>query len=110
MECFPVQVGGYCDHVHILCLLSRTVTQADLVEEVKKRSSKWIKTVSEAAYADFFWQKGYGAFSVSPMQVDKVVRYIKAQEEHHSKCAFQEELLSFLKKYGMEYDERYMWD
>ncbi|MDR0565913.1 MAG: IS200/IS605 family transposase [Prevotellaceae bacterium] len=109
MDCDPIQVGGYTDHVHILCQLSKNVSQADLLEEVKKRSSKWIKTVGEA-YADFYWQKGYAAFSVAPLSISRVVQYIKTQEERHSRQTFQDEMRGFFKKYEVEYDERYVWD
>jgi REP element-mobilizing transposase RayT len=109
LDCNPVQVGGHNDHVHILCLLSKKITQIHLVEEVKKQSSKWIKTI-DANYAKFYWQDGYGIFSVNPFEIDTVVNYIKNQEEHHKKRTFQEELIAFLKKYNMEYDERYLWD
>ncbi len=109
LECYPVQVGGFKDHIHVLCQLSKKIAQVRLVEEVKKQSSKWMKTVSEK-YSSFYWQDGYGIFSVNPSEVDKVVAYIKSQEEHHSKRTFKEELVAFLKKYGIEYDERYLWD
>lgn len=75
----------------------------------KKRSSKWIKTKG-AAYLNFYWQDGYGIFSVNPSEIDKVVDYIKNQEEHHQKRDFQDEFRAFLKKYKVEYDERYVWD
>jgi len=88
LECFPVQVGGYRDHVHILCTLSRKITQAKLLEEIKKRSSKWIKT-KDAAYKNFYWQDGYGIFSVNPSEIEIVVNYIKNQAEHHQKRSFQ---------------------
>ena len=108
LECNPVQVGGYTDHVHILCLLSRKIAQMDLLEEIKKQSSKWIKTKG-MAYSNFYWQDGYGVFSVNPTQVNVVVDYIKNQEEHHKTKSFQDELRAFLKKYKVEYDERYIW-
>ena len=109
MECYPVQIGGYRNHVHILCSLSRKVTQAALLEEVKKRSSKWIKTRGEQ-YRNFYWQGGYGIFSVNPSQLDIVVKYIKNQKAHHERKGFKREFRSFLKKYQVEYDERYVWD
>jgi REP element-mobilizing transposase RayT len=109
LECYPLQVGGYNDHVHIISLLSRKISQARFVEEVKKQSSKWIKTVDNQ-YSDFYWQDGYGIFSVNPTQVETVVAYIKNQEEHHRGEAFQEEMVGFLKKYHVLYDERYLWD
>ncbi len=109
MECHPVRVGGHDDHVHILCLLSRKVAIMDLLEEVKKRSSKWAKTQGEQ-YANFYWQDGYGIFSVSPRKVDVVERYIENQAEHHRKKDFKSEFVGFLTRYQMEYDERYVWD
>ena len=104
-----VIVGGYKNHVHILCLLSRKMAQMKLLEEVKKGSSKWIKTQG-AQYSNFYWQNGYGIFSVNPTQIDKVERYIENQEQHHSKKGFKEEFRALLKKYDIDYDERYVWD
>ena len=109
LECNPVKVGGHSDHVHILCLLSRKIAQMDLLEELKKQSSKWIKKQGDA-YSNFYWQDGYGIFSVNPTQIDVVVAYIKNQEEHHKTLSFQDELRAFLKKYHVEYDERYIWN
>jgi REP element-mobilizing transposase RayT len=109
LDCNPIRVGGYNDHVHICCLLSKSITQSKLLEEIKKESSKWIKTKGQK-YSKFYWQNGYGIFSVNPSEIDKVVGYIDNQHEHHRKRTFQEELSAFLKKYGVEYDERYLWD
>jgi REP element-mobilizing transposase RayT len=109
LECNPIRVGGYIDHVHICCLLSKKITQIQLLEEVKKNSSKWIKTKGNQ-YEKFYWQDGYGAFSVNPSELEKVVEYIDNQHEHHRKRTFQVEFLAFLKKYNVEYDERYLWD
>jgi REP element-mobilizing transposase RayT len=109
LECNPIRVGGHNDHVHICCLLSKKITQIKFIEEIKKQSSKWIKTKGEL-YSKFYWQDGYGIFSVNPSEIDVVVEYIKNQAEHHKKRTFQSELLAFLKKYGVEYDERYLWD
>lgn len=81
----------------------------DLLEEVKKRSSKWIKTQGDA-YHQFYWQNGYGAFSVNPSQLDVVIKYISNQHEHHKKVSFQDEYRAFLKKYKVDFDERYVWD
>ena len=83
-----VRVGGVVDHVHIVTMLPRTVTQAQLIEEIKKASSKWIKTL-DARYRGFFWQRGYGAFSVSPSQLDTVVEYLEVQHEHHPLTPFR---------------------
>jgi REP element-mobilizing transposase RayT len=109
LECYPIRVGGYNDHVHICCLLSKKIAQIKLMEEVKKNSSKWIKTKG-SQYEKFYWQDGYGIFSVNPFELEKIVEYIDNQKEHHKKRTFQQELLAFLKKYNVEYDERYLWD
>ena len=109
LECNPVKIGGHKNHIHLLCLLSRKLTQMKLLEELKKQSSKWIKTKGQA-YANFYWQNGYGIFSINPAEIDKVVKYIQLQQEHHRHKSFQEEFISFLKKYQVEYDERYIWD
>jgi len=109
LECNPVRIGGYKDHVHILCLLSRKVAQMKLLEELKKQSSKWIKT-KDNKYLDFYWQDGYGIFSVNPSEIGKVIDYIDKQHEHHSHKSFQDEFRAFLIKYNSEFDERYVWD
>ena len=109
LECNPVRVGGYSDHVHICCLLSRKITQSKLLEEIKNKSSKWIKTKG-VQYAEFYWQEGYGIFSVNPFEIETVVKYIDNQSEHHAKRTFKDELVAFLKKYNVEYDERYLWN
>ncbi|MHA7109413.1 IS200/IS605 family transposase [Sunxiuqinia elliptica] len=109
LSCNPVRVGGTNDHVHILCTLSRKISQAELIEALKKNSSKWMKTQGKR-YQNFYWQNGYGIFSVNPTEVDVVTNYINSQEEHHRAKTFQEEFQAFLKKYQVEYDERYVWD
>lgn len=109
LECQSLKVGGYKDHIHILCMLSKKITLVKLMEELKSHSSKWIKTKGES-YRNFYWQDGYGAFSVNPSEIDVVVDYISKQKEHHSKKSFQEEYRAFLKKYKVEYDERYVWE
>jgi len=109
LDCNPVRVGGHRDHVHILCLLSRKIAQMKLLEEIKKQSSKWIKTKGQP-YSDFYWQDGYGIFSVNPKENDIVIKYIDNQLEHHKKATFKDEFRAFLKKYKVEYDERYVWD
>jgi len=103
-----LQTGGVDDHIHILCVLGRTISQANLVEEVKKSSSKWMK--AEGGVPNFSWQAGYGAFSIGESQVDTVIRYIRNQEEHHGKVTYQEEYRRFLERYKVAYDERYVWD
>ncbi|PYK21369.1 MAG: IS200/IS605 family transposase [Verrucomicrobia bacterium] len=81
-----VHVGGMADHIHIVTTLPRTLSQAQLVEQIKKTSSKWIKTL-DARYRGFSWQRGYGAFSVSPSQLESVRRYIDGQQEDHKSIA-----------------------
>ena len=108
-ECHTLKVGGYTDHVHILCMLSKKIALMKLLEEVKSHSSKWMKT-KDYSVNNFYWQDGYGAFSVNPAQVDRVIAYIENQHEHHRKKDFQNEYRSYLKKYNVEYDERYVWD
>jgi putative transposase len=106
-ECF--RVGGVADHVHLAVRLSRTITMAKLIEELKTSSSKWLKTQSPAL-ASFAWQRGYGSFSVGPSDLSALLHYIDTQEEHHRTRTFQDEYRAFLKKYGIDYDERYVWD
>ncbi len=105
----PVIIGGADDHVHILCLLSRNHPLSKIVAEVKRNSAKWIKTKG-AAYRDFSWQSGYGAFSVSRSNVGAVIKYIEGQKEHHKKFDFMKEMIGLLKKHGIEHDERYLFD
>ena len=102
-------VGGPADHVHILFRLSKMRTLVSVIEDVKKSSSIWIKTHGPL-YRDFHWQAGYGAFSVSASGVDSLVAYIAAQEQHHKKESYQEEVRRVLKAQGIAYDERYLWD
>jgi REP-associated tyrosine transposase len=109
VECPSLVVGGVEDHVHLLCRLSKTCSVADLVRELKRESSKWLKTKS-TELSDFHWQDGYGAFSVSPDRVEKVREYIAGQEEHHRAESFQDELRRLLRLSGLEWDERYVWD
>jgi putative transposase len=104
-----IKVGGYSDHVHILCMLSKKMSLAKLLEELKSHSSRWMKT-NDISLKDFYWQDGYGAFSVNPAQVDYVMAYIHNQQEHHGKKTFQDEYRAILRKYKVDYDERYVWD
>ena len=107
--CPALKIGGTDDHVHVLFVLSRTITVAKLVEEVKTESSKWIKTKGPE-HAGFAWQNGYGAFSIAQSQVETVRRYIATQKEHHKERSFQDEFRALLRRYQVEYDERYVWD
>ncbi len=109
LECPSLRVGGVEDHIHVLFGLSRTRTVADIVEAVKTGSSKWLKTKGPQ-FAGFHWQSGYGAFSVSQSDAEKVIEYIRNQAEHHRKTTFQEEYRRFLERYQISYDERYVWD
>ena len=111
-ECAPVKslvIGGVEDHVHLLFAFSRTDAVADIVQAVKRGSSIWLKTQSPAL-ADFAWQNGYGVFSIGFSQIDVVRAYIAGQEEHHRRTSFHDELRELLRRYGIEYDERYVWD
>jgi REP element-mobilizing transposase RayT len=102
-------INGSGDHIHILFALGRVIAVADLVEEVKTESSKWIKTKGPE-FRNFHWQNGYGAFSIGQSQVPTVKRYIARQKQHHRRVTFQDEYRKFLKAYGIDYDERYVWD
>jgi putative transposase len=102
-----ITIGGVADHVHMLFILSKNHALAKIVEEVKKGSSKWMKT---QGVKDFYWQAGYGAFSVSESNTPQVSRYIERQEAHHRKISFKDEFRAFLKRHGVEFDERYVWD
>lgn len=109
MECRPIKIGGHTDHVHVLCMLSKKVTIIKLLEELKKSSSKWMKLQGDN-FRLFYWQDGYGIFSVNPYEIEIAVEYIENQYEHHRVKTFQEEYRAFLKKYEVDYDERYVWD
>jgi len=101
--------GGVEDHVHLLCRLSKTLDVATLIRELKRESSKWVKTEDRRLSA-FHWQEGYGAFSVSPSHVDALKQYITNQSEHHKRETFQDEFRRLCRKYGIKIDERYAWD
>jgi REP element-mobilizing transposase RayT len=101
-------IGGMPDHVHLLVSMSKKESAVKLMEVVKKDSSKWIKTQGPS-FADFYWQEGYGAFSIGQSGVAALKAYIANQGEHHRRMSFQEEFLNLLKKYQVVYDERYIW-
>jgi putative transposase len=101
--------GGVDDHVHLLFALSRTCTVADVVKEVKRGSSTWIKP-KDPTLADFAWQGGYGAFSIGFSQIAAVRDYIASQEDHHRHISFQDELRTLFRRYEIEFDEQYVWD
>jgi len=106
-DCESLQVGGVADHVHLLVGLSRTISLAELVKQVKTSSTKIIR---EKGHGDFGWQTGYGAFSVSESNKNAVIAYIVDQEIHHRKMTFEEEIRALLKKHSVRFDERYIWD
>jgi REP element-mobilizing transposase RayT len=103
-------IGGVEDHVHALFLLSKNHSLKKIVEEVKKSSSKWMKTNEGTGNTAFRWQAGYAGFSVSVSSVPDVTRYIETQAKHHERMSFQDELRSLFKRHAIEFDERYVWD
>jgi REP element-mobilizing transposase RayT len=109
LGCEVFRVGGVADHVHLATSLSRTVTVADFVKKMKTTSNAWIKQRS-TRHAEFEWQAGYGVFSVGQSQLAQLTNYIDRQEEHHRRRSFKEEYLALLSKYGIQGDERYLWD
>lgn len=104
-----LKINAVPDHIHILSTLPRTITQSKFLEEIKRNSSRWIKTKGNA-YQKFAWQRGYGIFSVSSSKLEVVSNYIQNQKDHHKKPGFKEELLGFLKEYNIDFDEQYLWD
>ena len=104
-----VVVGGVADHVHILFDMGKMHAPVEFVEQVKRESSKFVKTLGPR-YEKFYWQRGYGMFSVSPTHLASAEQYVRQQEEHHRTKTFQEEFREFLKRYRIEYDEQYVWD
>ena len=108
LDCQPITVGGVEDHIHFLCALSRTHTAAEIIKETKRGSSLWIKTKA-TDLRDFAWQEGYGIFSIGFSQIEPVKKYIAGQEEHHRKVSFQDEFRELLRRYEIEFDERYVW-
>jgi REP element-mobilizing transposase RayT len=89
-----LRVGGVADHLHVVTTLPRIISQAAMVETVKKTSSKWIKGL-DSKYRQLYWQRVYGAFSVSPSQLNAVLEYVESQEEHHHTRSFQEDIATF---------------
>jgi len=109
LDGIPMLINGVVDHVHMMIALPPTLSVADTMRLVKTNSSKWVHEGS-SEYASFAWQTGYGAFSVSRSNVPAVEAYIAKQEEHHRTMTFQEEFVAFLKRHGISYDERYIWE
>ncbi|MEE1091051.1 MAG: transposase [Paludibacteraceae bacterium] len=105
----PIEIGGRPDHIHVLTTLPKVMPLSEFVRIIKSNSSKWLK-LKDNCYKCFEWQEGYGAFSVSPTLLDKTIRYIRMQEEHHVKRNAKEEYKMFLDAYKVEYDERFLID
>jgi REP element-mobilizing transposase RayT len=104
-----ITIGGTKDHMHILAKFPQGVTVSNMLQNIKGNSSKWLNEKGFVAYR-FYWQRGYGAFTVSESMVDIVSRYIENQEIHHKKMTFKEEFLMLLKRNNIEYNEKYLWD
>jgi putative transposase len=109
LHCPALKVGGPTEHIHALFRLSKNRTLAEVVEEIKTSSSRWIKTQARGM-GGFHWQSGYGGFSVSPTELGQAVQYVEDQEAHHRSLSFQDECRRFLKQYEIDYDERYVWE
>ena len=109
LSCPSLQTGGAEDHVHILCRFGKAITLQDLLRDLKRDSSKWVKT-QQPRLGEFHWQMGYGAFSVSPSHVQELIPHIVGQDEHHRQETFQEEFRRICAKYGAAIDEQYVWD
>ena len=108
MGCPFIVVNGPDDHIHILAEMSKTIHPIKMIAKIKQESSKFIKHLG-SKYYDFYWQSGYGMFSVSPIHINKVKSYLDSQVEHHRKRTFQDEFRALLDQYGIEYDEKYLW-
>lgn len=109
LECTPIKIGGYIEHVHILCMFSKKITLIKFLQELKSQSSLWAKDFGDD-YKNFYWQVGYAAYSVNPKEVDTLIAYIENQHEHHKNQSFEKEYRMFLDDYGLSYDDRYLWD
>ncbi len=107
LGCPSIIVGGVADHIHMLLQLGRTITIADAVGKIKSTSSLWI---NQTHLSPFHWQSGYAAFSVSQSNLDAVREYIRCQPQHHAKQSFQDELREWLRRYEIDWDEKYVWD
>ena len=109
LDSTPIRIGGHFDHVHVLCILSKNISIAKLMQELKGSSSKWVKA-QHPEIPNFYWQNGYGAFSVDHHHVEVVKNYIARQHEHHTVKTFQQEFKETLELNDMLFDERYVWD
>ena len=107
-ESLPILINGVGDHLHIFCIMSKNIALAKLTEEIKRHSSRWIKSRGEH-YKQFAWQCGYAGFSVSQSLHERTRKYIEKQKEHHKRISFREELVAFLKEYKIDYNEEFLW-
>ena len=102
-------INGIPNHIHLLLSLKPPVTLSDLVRDIKANSSRFINE-NRWVMGKFQWQEGFGAFSYGHSQLDSVIAYIKNQDEHHRKKTFKEEYLTLLKKFNIDYNEKYLFD
>ena len=109
LGCSPIEINTESNHAHLLILMTRTDTVSNVVGQLKKSSNDWLRN-RDRQFQNFYWQGGYGAFSVSQSAVEEVREYIRNQREHHKIVSFQYEYRAFLKRYEIEFDERYAWD
>jgi len=109
LGCLPIEINSEPDHVHLLFVMARTETVSNVVGQLKKCSNDWLRR-RDQQFRNFYWQGGYGAFSVSQSGVEEVRFYIRDQRTHHKQTSFQDEYRAFLKRYEIEFDERYVWD
>ena len=110
-DCPVIRVGGAVDHIHLIALLGRKISQSDWVRDLKRASSLWIKERFNGHHLDDFeWQAGYGCFAIHIERLDKIIRYVETQMTHHRKIGFQDEYRAILTKLGIKWDERYVWD
>ena len=103
-----LEMGGVPDHIHLVTSCSPTIALADFVRDIKANSSKWLR--EDKGRRDFQWQTGYGAFSVSRSQIDAVQQYVRNQPEHHRKRSFEDEFRDILKRHGISFDEKYLFE
>ncbi len=104
-----IAIGGYSNHIHILCQLSKNISVSEYIRKIKSNTSNWINKKDFLRYR-FKWQTGYGAFTVRPYDLDVIIKYIHNQKKHHKNISFEDELMSFVKSYKIDYDERYIWE
>ena len=106
--CRALTVNGTANHVHLLVSMTKNLPLSSVVGELKKSSSKWIKTKG-GQFRGFDWQDGYGAFSIGQSGVEALKEYIANQKERHKRQSFDAEFVQLLRKYGIEYNEEYLW-